>query len=87
MRHNKLDLRWCKHLQGQEAKEFELFVRSSSTVLERLSDIIKDIEGADAPNKKIDYNNPSWAYRQADNNGFARALKTIKDLIGDDKNG
>ena len=79
----KLDLRWCKHLKGEEAEDFEKFIRSSGPVLERLWDIIDELDRSDNPTKKVDYNNPSWAYRQADHNGFARALKTIKDLIGE----
>ena len=79
----KLDLRWCKNLKGEEAVEFERFVRSSRPVLDRLKDIIDSLEDSDDPVKRTDYDNPSWAYRQADHNGFARALKSIRDLIGD----
>ena len=79
----KLDLRWCKHLKGEEKASFEAFVRSSFPVLERLKDLIGEMNKADAPSKKTDYDNPSWAYRQADHNGYARALKSINDLIGE----
>lgn len=80
----KLDLRWCKNLKDPgEAKAFERFVQGSWPVLDRLKEIIEEMDVSDAPSKKQDYNNPSWAYRQADHNGYARALKSIKDLIGE----
>lgn len=82
---NKLDLRWTKHLKDKEAEDFARFVRSSGPVLDRLKDIIKELDRSDAPDKKADYSNPSWAYRQADHNGFARAIKMINDLIGEDE--
>ena len=32
-----------------------------------------------------DYDSPSWAYKQADRNGFNRAVTTVLDLINLDK--
>lgn len=75
---------WTKHLKTEDERaRFKNSVLGSKIVLERLQHLIKEVEeGADAveadPTK---YDSPGWAYRQADRNGFRRALKAIQKLI------
>jgi hypothetical protein len=73
---------WSAHLQSKpkEQKEFEAYVRNSRGVFDRAIEIIDQyMESADV--KVIDYDCPSWSHKQADINGFNRALKKIKTLF------
>lgn len=75
---------WTKHLKTEEEKvRFKSSVLGSKIVLERLQEIIKEVEDdldKTELNTKI-YDIPNWDYRQADMNGFRRALKTIDKII------
>lgn len=75
---------WTKHLKDdREKEEFEKSVYGSRRVLKRLKDLCEeseeDLDGYETNTKN--YDNPNWAYRQADNNGFRRCLKMINKLI------
>lgn len=75
---------WTKHLKTDEEKDrFKNSVLGSKIVLGRLQELIKevedDLEKVELNTKIYDY--PNWDYRQADGNGFRRALKTINKLI------
>lgn len=53
---------------------------STGTFRELLEYILEDL----TPNHivpRTDYDNPAWAYKQADRNGYIRALDEIKSLI------
>lgn len=54
------------------------FVRGADA-LERLTKVLR----SKLPEKilAVDYENPSWAYKQADRNGYERAIKEVLDLI------
>jgi hypothetical protein len=75
---------WTKHLETQEEKDrFKNQVLGSKVVLKRLQDILKEVEG-DLDSVELDkriYDAPNWDYRQADMNGFRRALKTFNKII------
>lgn len=77
---------WTRHLKTNEEKErFKNTYSGSKIVLERLSELIDQIEADDnelETNPKV-YDIPNWAFRQADLNGHRRALKQIKKLIKD----
>jgi hypothetical protein len=76
--------KWTQHLTDSEEKQaFQKHVWSAKPVLERIIDLIKeDIENLE----KVEistraYESPNWAYRQADCNGYKRAMANIKTLI------
>jgi len=75
---------WTKHLKTEEEKErFKNSVLGSKLVLTRLQELLKEVEDdldKVELNTKI-YDLPNWDYRQADNNGFRRALKTINKIL------
>lgn len=72
--------RWTSHLKTQEEKDkFIKNVLGSRTTFNRLNDILDEMEkGEDIV--ASDYDNPNWAYRQADINGFKRCLSILKKL-------
>jgi hypothetical protein len=75
---------WTKHLKTEDEKtRFKNSVLGSKLVLERLQDLLKEVEaGADSiESDPTKYDTPGWAYRQADRNGFRRALKAVQKLI------
>jgi predicted alpha/beta superfamily hydrolase len=70
---------WTSHLQGQKDKDqFKEYILNSSSLWERLNTIL---ENKLTKNKETDYNNAAWAYFQADQNGYNRALKEIQEIL------
>lgn len=75
---------WTKHLKTEDEKSrFKNEVLGSKRVLQRLQQLIKEAEDeADAiESDPKRYDSPGWAYRQADRNGFRRAMKAVQLLI------
>ena len=75
---------WTKHCKTEEEKEkFKNSVLGSKHVLDRLNILINEMKedaGQTELNTKI-YDIPNWDYRQADTNGFKRALKLVSKII------
>jgi predicted Abi (CAAX) family protease len=83
---NNRPSRWTSNLKDQaEIEEFQRLLQASqnNTVLRRLYDIIKEDReiAAKAALKGSNYDSPSWAYAQADNIGYQRALNNIENLL------
>lgn len=75
-----VSLVWTKHLKDKEAKDnFERLLRGNVVVNQRLVALLKE---KITTSKVSDYDSPSWAYRQADQNGYNRALQDIVELFG-----
>ena len=75
---------WTKHLSSAEEKEkFEKGLRSSRWIIDRLSDMLKQIEEnvVNTETSLRTYETPNWDYRQADTNGYRRCLNTIQKLL------
>ena len=75
---------WFKDCKSKKQKEaVSQVLQSNRESLDRLKEILepmlKDTTTA------ADYDSPSWAYKQADRNGFNRAVTTVLDLINLDK--
>ena len=72
-----MDTRWLKGFSPDQyedrRKEVATFKRAFNALIELL-----EKEGEDPT---PDYNNPSWAYKQADVNGANRKLREIIRLI------
>jgi hypothetical protein len=65
---------WTKHIQDdKEKEEFKKSVYGARQVLKRLKELLdeseQDIDFVETTNKI--YDNPNWAYRQADIMAFA----------------
>ena len=73
---------WYQHLRNKEEQEnFKKIVESSKITLDRLTEIVYTISKSGESHSAEDYDSPSWAYKQADRNGYLRALNTILKLI------
>jgi hypothetical protein len=75
---------WTKHLKNaSDIDEFEQYIRSSRRLLDRLTEILREqnayLDGTETSVK--DYEDPSWAYKQAFRNGQRSTLKAILKLI------
>lgn len=80
-----MDNRWYSNLPKVEQEEFKKLVLGSRKVLDRVKEICYNtIQSGVLPNAD-DYDNPSWAYKQADRNGYLRAYKEILQLTTLDK--
>lgn len=75
---------WTNHLKDAEEKtRFKTYIYSSRGVLDRLKQIVSDME-TELDNKELNpdsYDSPSWAARQADNNGYRRCLRRFQQLL------
>lgn len=70
---------WFTNLPKDKQEDFKKLLASSRDVLERLTEILE------AKKTEVvlstDYDNPSWAYKQADRNGYDRALTEVINLL------
>jgi len=75
---------WTKHLKSEEEKtKFKNSVLGSRVVLERLQELINEIEDEQTQIERSPklYDMPNWDYRQAHLNGFKDCLLKIKKII------
>lgn len=83
MRTKGLPVVWTKGIAEELKSDFEIQVRNSTSTLSRLYDIIEEKENS-INNQEVsisDFDNPSWAYKQAYRNGQKASLKEIKELL------
>ncbi len=77
---NKLSVLWTKGLTPKQKEDFETAFRGSSMFREKLTEIIDGfLAGIDTVETSFD--NPNWAYRQANLVGQRKALNDIRNLI------
>jgi len=74
-----MKLSWFNNLPKDKQEDFKKQVRSARDVLERLEQILQEKKTEVV--LSTDYDNPSWAFRQADRNGYDRALTEVINLI------
>jgi hypothetical protein len=75
---------WLKDCKTKKEKEaVNQVLQSNRESLDRLKEILEPMLKDTTP--AADYDSPSWAYKQADRNGFNRAVTTVLDLINLDK--
>lgn len=80
----KLNLFWTKHLRDPKKKaEFEKTIIASTTMRERLLEILAEEETQiDSSACSIkDFENASWAYKQAFVLGEKAIIKKLRDLL------
>lgn len=70
---------WFTDLPKDQQEGFKRQVTSAKDVLQKLEEIVKN------KMKEVvlsdDYENPSWAYKQADRNGYNRALTEVLNIL------
>lgn len=74
---------WTSHIKdAEEQAEFKKYVENSSALLDRLTEILlKKIEAAEVARiAKNNFVSGSWAFDQADTNGYIRALREIRAI-------
>lgn len=80
----KLSLMWSKHIRDPKKKiEFEKTIIASTTMRDRLLEILTEEEAqidSSACSSK-DFENPSWAYKQAFVLGEKAIIKKLRDLL------
>lgn len=72
-----------KGLDKDAAEEMELAFRSASLLRKRLAQLLEDKQRRKVNaslNDKV-YDSPNWAYKQADRQGYATAIKEILTLL------
>lgn len=74
---------WTSHIKDDEERaEFKKYIENSTSLLDRLTAIV-NIKIATAEQARLaekGYASPSWAFRQADLNGYLRAWHEILSL-------
>lgn len=73
-------VQWVLDLDPDEKKAFLQDLANSGFVLDKLKQIIRSRYRATKP-KLSDYQSPSWAYLQADQNGYRRALEDMLNIL------
>ena len=66
---------WTKGLSGKEKEARQKEIKSYRAAFETLTEILE--EESSTP----DYDCPSWAHKQADQNGYNRAIRKVIKLI------
>ncbi len=70
---------WFMDLPKDQQEGFKKQISSAKDVLVKLEEIVK------GKMKEVvlseDYDNPSWAYKQADRNGYNRALTEVLNIL------
>lgn len=80
---------WVKGLRKgtQEYKEVEEAYRASTRIRDRMRKVLGGMleESHKQRITSTEYDNPNWAYKQADAVGYARAIHQIIKLLEDNK--
>lgn len=74
---------WIKGLDIDAQEEIQLSYQAGGRLRARLAEIVADKMDAKVREamSAVEYENPNWAYKQADSQGYLRALKEITSLI------
>ena len=81
-----MQIQWFNHLKDpQEQSSFKTYILSSKKVLDRAVELCYNrLENKEMISSEVDYESASWAYKQADRNGYIRAYKEIINLLSVD---
>ena len=72
---------WYSNLPKQEQEARKRFVLSNEKVLDIAREIVYNMSIVESKPETADYDSPSWAYKQADSNGYRRALEDVIKLL------
>lgn len=75
--------KWFSHLKGEESEEFQQRIKLATPVLQRLKKILDEKLDAANANPTTQYDQAAWAYKQADLNGYNRAINDVLKYLED----
>ena len=79
--------KWLQQLKTPaERDQFENIFKNSDFLLDKLKEILYNVIKDKQKSKIIDYDNPSWAYKQAHINGYIKGLEDIIQLLEEKDN-
>lgn len=78
-----MKLNWTKGLSGEAKRDIQLEYASSSNLRKRLEVLLREKQASSqkAIISKESYDSPNWAYKQADNVGYLRALEEVISIL------
>jgi len=78
-----MKVRWTNRLDEQNTKDIKQLYKESHRIRARLNQMLVDIIEEKRKGQTLEslYDSPSWAYIQADRNGYERALRDVIELI------
>lgn len=79
----KLSSDWFRDKTPKQKEEIEFVLRNNTTLIQSILDILTRLENEESRSEisSSQYDNPSWAYKQADTNGARRALAKVRALF------
>lgn len=77
----KISEAWLRGLQDENRESFKKEVISSKKVLDKLVEILYNMEEGKREVSLPDYDNPSWSHKQAHLNGELAAIRKVIELI------
>lgn len=78
----KVNTAWTKQTKtAQEKKEIEQLVLNSEKVLDKLKEILYNIQVRKSDTVLTDYDTPSWSHKQAHLNGEQAMLQKILEIV------
>lgn len=70
-----MNSQWLKGAKDKEARKER--IKGHALAFEDLTEVLEGLLKETAP----DYDSPSWAYKQADQNGYNQAIRSVINLI------
>lgn len=80
---NKICTDWFRDKSPKEKEDLEQILRNNTILRQALLEILTRYESEEGRSEisTSQYDNPSWAYKQADTNGAKRAYAKIRNLF------
>ncbi len=72
---------WFEGVSKEKKQEFKELVQSAKIVLDKLQEMVYNRINNGERVSQADYDSPSWAYKQADRNGYLRAYREFLSLL------
>ena len=77
-----IQTKWLEGLKDpSEREQFKQTVIGSKKVLDKAREIVYNIVKEAEKVRISDYDSPSWSHKQADQNGYVRALREVMLLL------
>lgn len=76
-----MQTKWFSSLPKSEQEDFKKLVLGSKKVLDKLHEICYNTIQNEVKTQEADYDSPSWAFKQADRNGYIRAYRELLALV------
>lgn len=78
MRHSSV---WFAGMSEPDRRSFSQTLDSNTILLDKLKEIVYNIVKEATEVTAADYNNPSWAFKQAHQNGVTAVCKKLQDVL------